>query len=109
MISPRLPLRRHRAMLLRFCLCATLALAVGLSLPSAGPAQITPNQVDTFTAGVSGWAMGQAGAVSIMMGGPGGANDPYLNVTSTGSVGPLGKLTIFNRTQWLGNYNTAGI
>jgi hypothetical protein len=95
-------------MLLRFCLCAALALAVGLSRPSAGPAQIMPNQVDTFSAGVAGWAMGQAGTISVQMGGPGGASDPFLQATSDGSAN-LGRLTFFNRTQWLGNYNTAGI
>src|SRR5262245_1415374 len=107
-ISPRLPLRRLRAMHLRFCLCVALALAVGLALPSAGLAQITVNQVDTFSSGTAGWMQGHPGGVSVQMGEPGGATDPFLQVLSDGS-GSEGKLTVFNRAQWLGNYNTAGV
>ena len=41
-------------------------------------------------------------------GGPGGVNDKYLQVSS-GTFGGSARLITFNRTQWTGNYITAGV
>ena len=58
------------------------------------------------------WSNGGVGnaipVTNIPNGGPGGAGDSYIQVTSDGN-GSGGKLTAFNRDQWLGNYITAGV
>src|SRR5262245_25963414 len=88
-----------------------LALGAALLLPAAGPAQITLGQKDTFETGTTlNWANGMApGALAVLAGGPAGANDHYLSVTANGSLGAAGRITVFNRVQWLGDYNTAGV
>lgn len=80
-----------------------------LSLSTAAHG-VTLAQVDDFEAGtVLGWGNGSApDPVNITTGGPLGLNDNYLQITSDGS-GPGGKLTSYNRAQWLGNYNAAGV
>lgn len=90
-----------------------LALAGGLLLPASGSAQITLNQVDTFQGSSStvGWGTG-AGAPTptvITTGGPAGAGDQYMQLASDGGAGAGSRLTVFNRAQWLGNYNAAGV
>jgi hypothetical protein len=89
---------------------AVMILGAVLVFPSLGPAQITLGQIDTFESGTTlNWTNGAApGALSVVGGGPGGASDQYLQVTASGS-GPGGSLTVFNRTQWLGNYVAAGV
>jgi hypothetical protein len=81
-----------------------LALAAGLLLPAAGPAQIVANQVDTFDGGTTqNW--GGAPSLAVVPGGPTGS---FLQVTATGS-GAGGRLTVHNNMQWVGNYNAAGV
>jgi hypothetical protein len=71
---------------------------------------VTPGQIDTFQDGTTdNWFNGgNMQPMNISSGGPLGANDHFLKVTANGS-GSLGRLTVFNRTQWLGNYITAGV
>jgi hypothetical protein len=79
--------------------CAAHAVAVG--------------QIDDFQDGtLANWANGGQGAPPLMnipTGGPGGAGDHFLQITSIGGGGPGSRLTAFNRDQWLGNYITAGV
>src|SRR5947199_10332810 len=90
---------------------AALALGAGLLLPSAGPAQITLGQIDTFentppTNPTLGWTNGgNLGATppTVVAGGPAGANDHYLQVVSNGGFGGSSRITGFNRAQWLGD------
>ena len=42
-------------------------------------------------------------------GGPAGAGDQYMRITSNGGFGAGSRLTVLNRTQWLGNYIAAGV
>jgi hypothetical protein len=72
-------------------------------------AQITLNQIDTFETGTTlGWGNGQGtSGITVPTGGPGGSGDHYLRFSSGGSAPP--HLVVFNRSQWLGNYNTAGV
>ena len=67
-------------------------------------------QIDDFEDGtVRNWGNGSApDPVNITTGGPLGLNDNYLQITADGS-GSGGKLTSYNRTQWLGDYNAAGV
>ena len=68
-------------------------------------------QLDDFQDGtVKNWANGGPAAdpLNITTGGPLGLSDNYLQITADGS-GSGGKLTSYNRSQWLGNYNAAGV
>ena len=70
-------------------------------------------QVDNFQDGTTNnWTNGHPATgtppVNISTGGPAGAGDRFLEVTATGGSSD-GKLTTFNRTQWLGNYIAAGV
>ena len=87
-----------------------IAVLVGgfLALPNAR-AQVTLGQIDTFQDGTTdNWATGATLPVNIPNGGPDGVGDNFLELTADGS-GANGKLTVFNRTQWLGDYVDQGI
>ncbi|MFO0811099.1 MAG: hypothetical protein U0746_20915 [Gemmataceae bacterium] len=83
-----------------------VALAL-MALPAIGWAQISFNQIDTFETGSTlNWGNGQGtAAVTVSAGGPLGSNDHFLSI----SPGPGGRLIAFNRAQWVGNYNAAGV
>ena len=74
-------------------------------------AQITLNQIDTFGTGTAAnWTQGGTGSgVAVVLGGPAGAADQYLQITSIGGGGATSRLITFNRTQWIGNYKAAGV
>ncbi|MDX2111800.1 MAG: hypothetical protein SFY80_16335 [Verrucomicrobiota bacterium] len=67
---------------------------------------------DNFESGTTlSWANGGAGIpqpANISTGGPSGANDNFLQLTADGSSSG-GKLIVFNRDQWLGNYVGLGV
>jgi hypothetical protein len=65
-------------------------------------------QVDTFSNGNSAFWTGGLGPLVIDNGGPAGLGDRYLEVTADGS-GSGGKINIYNREQWLGDYLAAGV
>jgi hypothetical protein len=92
---------------------AAVAAAVVLLAPAAGPAQITPGQIDTFTDGTTmNWLDGAFSPnppVVITGGGPGGPTDNYLQDSAGGGIGAGSRLIMFNRVQWLGDYNAAGV
>jgi hypothetical protein len=71
---------------------------------------IVLGQNDGFGDGTTmGWANGVPGAlVNINTGGPGGANDNFLQLTAD-AVGQAGRLTTFNLQQWLGHYVSQGV
>ena len=83
-------------------------------LVSSCPAYaISPGQIDNFQDGTTqnwtnGGAPGVPPVVNVPTGGPGGAGDRYIQVTSVSSA-PGNRLTTFNRMQWLGNYIAAGV
>ncbi|MEO6435672.1 MAG: hypothetical protein ABIP55_07905, partial [Tepidisphaeraceae bacterium] len=66
---------------------------------------ISAGQVDTFQDGtLAGWKNGgaQPAPTNVANGGPAGANDRFLQFTSTN------RLAVFNETTWSGNFNAAG-
>jgi hypothetical protein len=74
---------------------------------------VVNGQIDDFEDGTTAfWTNGGlAGVVpvtNIPTGGPAGANDNYIRITSDGS-GAGGRLTVYNRDQWLGSYPNAGV
>jgi len=83
-----------------------------LGSPATGRAQITLGQTDDFGTGLQNWTQGaQAppGALSVVNGGPGGATDPFLQIVANGGASAGGRMTVFNQSQWVGNYNSAGV
>ncbi|HKZ79810.1 MAG TPA: PEP-CTERM sorting domain-containing protein [Pyrinomonadaceae bacterium] len=74
---------------------------------------IVLGQSDTFESGTTlGWGIGMPSLLApfVAVGGPAGAADHYLQLTSSGDPTlPGGRLAVFNTTQWAGNYITAGV
>ena len=98
----------------KFLTPALFALVLLSFAGSAGA--ITLGQVDDFQGGTTmNWVNGASAVALVNSGGPGGANDAYIQVTATGS-GMGGRLVAQNYTfppsfnsQWTGNYITAGV
>jgi hypothetical protein len=89
--------------------------AVVAMLILAGSATGTPipGQVDDFQDGTTqDWTSGFPNPnppVNVPDGGPLGAGDAYLSVTSNGRFGAGGKPVTYNIGQWTGDYLTAGV
>jgi hypothetical protein len=82
-------------------LCAGSAKAIVLG-------QIDDFEDDTLQDWANGGVTGVPPVLNINTGGPAGANDNFMQVTADGS-GPGGFLTVFNRSQWLGDYIGTGV
>lgn len=77
---------------------------------AAGAVQL--GQTDSFADGLDGWGSGAASPqppAVVAAGGPAGAADAWLQVTSTGQQGAGGKLVAIAGDQWAGNYTAAGV
>lgn len=98
---------------MRFTRCVAATIFLGALLFAGSARAIVPGQVDDFEDNtLQNWANGGATGVppvlNINTGGPAGANDNFMQVTADGSgVGRF--LTVFNRSQWLGDYLSGGI
>lgn len=72
-------------------------------------AQIVSGQLDDFQDGtVMGWT-GGTGPTNVPDGGPMGAGDRFMRLTSAGASGPGSRLGAFNAAQWSGDYASAGV
>lgn len=94
-----------------FCGLTIIVVACFALARSAGAVSV--GQIDTFQDGTTanwdnGEIIGTTPVTNIATGGPAGAGDRFIQVTSDG-VGSGGKLTAWNREQWLGNYIAAGV
>jgi len=91
------------------------ALLTALLLALAPPAvAVVDAQIDTFeSATTEGWSVGVGGhpapPQNVATGGPDGAGDHYLLLTSLGGFGAGSRLAAFNQAQWSGDYLTAGV
>jgi len=107
--------------LMNFCkwLC-TLLTASCLMLQSTVFAAPMVGQVNNFEDGTTqGWLINllnmsppppEALPANVPTGGPAGAGDNYLRLTSVGGQGPGGRLVALNLTPlWTGNYLTSGV
>lgn len=101
-------------MLRRFVAGAALAAVSVAGAASAAP--IGP--IDTFEEGTTqGWtvALGPAGGVhpappqNVATGGPAGADDSFLRLTSVGGQGAGSRLAAMNVLQWTGDYLAEGV
>lgn len=88
----------------------------GLLLLQSGLASaVSTGQIDDFTDGtLQNWAMGASSITTTHMtniadGGPAGAGDNFLQVVSDGVNAAGGRMTFFNKSQWTGDYLSAGI
>lgn len=91
-------------------------LLAGIVLP--GPAAaVALGQVDTFENGTTqGWVVNLLGLgfhpappVNQASGGPGGADDNFLQLTALGGAGAGSRLSVINPSQWAGDYTGAGV
>jgi len=96
----------------RWSVVALLGVLAGLSACAPARASITYGQVDTFQSGSTlGWLHGgnSLQPPTVMMGGPLGPNDAYLQSISTGNGRPDSRQVVYNADQWTGDYTQAGV
>jgi hypothetical protein len=74
-------------------------------LATAASAQVVAGRVDDFQDGTTQSWSGGANPANIPNGGPVGAGDKYLEISSDGTH----HLASYNITRWTGNYSTVGI
>ena len=97
---------------------AALALLAGFAAARDASA-LTLGQVDDFEDGTTqGWHINGLGTANppagtlpanVATGGPGGAGDSYLQLTSSGSSGAGGRLVGINVSQWAGDYTALAV
>lgn len=91
----------------------SLGVAVGVvgSLGAAAHAGVVLGQVDEFGADTAGWdsSFGVSTTTWIDSGGPDGAADAYMRVSSAGGSGPGSRLGAWNQFQWSGDYIAQGV
>jgi hypothetical protein len=94
------------------CVRSGLVLTAILSCLGGLPdvSAISAGQTDTFQDGTTAdWLNGGTmQPQNISTGGPAGAGDRFMELTADGS-GANGRLTVLNRTQWLGDYVATGV
>jgi hypothetical protein len=64
---------------------------------------VTLYQADTFDSSLSGWGGGST-LTWVNGGGPGGASDGFMQITSGGGGGNGSRWVVYNRVQWSGDY-----
>ena len=93
------------------CACIATAFLMLAAVPAAGA--VTFGQLDDFqTGGTLGWQQGAQATqppTIVSSGGPNGAGDAYLQNVSVGGGGGSSKQTMFNMSQWLGDFVTADV
>jgi hypothetical protein len=91
----------------------TALVAVLLGLGTSPAWAISGSTFDNFEDGsTQAWASGAANPsppINVGTGGPAGAGDNYLLITSNGLSGPGSRLVGINAAQWAGNYLAAGV
>ncbi len=79
------------------------------ALAVSAHAQIVYGQTDDFQDGtLMNWQGGDT-MTNISTGGPTGAGDRFLQITSTGGIGAGGRLATYNPVHWSGNYTAQGV
>lgn len=88
------------------------AVAILLIWPALSHATVTLGQIDNFEDGTTmSWVEGTPSPnppTNVATGGPGGANDNFVQNISGGS-GAGGRQIMFNQNQWAGDYVAAGV
>jgi hypothetical protein len=86
----------------------SLVFGVAVFLSAASAFGVVIGQIDTFQDGLDNWQGGVGGLAVAPTGGPAGAGDQYLQLSSGASPLPP-RMTAFNDSQWLGNFTAAGV
>jgi len=98
---------------MKFTLPTLAAIFLGTLFFTNSANAIALGQVDDFQDGTTQfWSNGGAGAppvINVPTGGPGGVNDAFMQITSTGDGGAGRFLVAFNQTQWIGDYIATGV
>jgi hypothetical protein len=98
---------------LRLLLCARFVMLVLLSGWSLSASAVSVGVLDDFEDGTTqGWDNGglAPNPVNVASGGPAGAGDAFLQISSQGGSGPGSRLVVFNRLEdWTGDYTAAGV
>jgi hypothetical protein len=97
-------------------LCRLAILLIATGFAPLGAHALTIGMIDTFQSDIGGWFAGGGpfGAFPpvpphvVPTGGPTGANDAFLQVTSQGGAGAGSRLVAMNASQWAGDYLAAG-
>jgi hypothetical protein len=98
---------------MKFARSAFFALLLVSCIPSSLFA--LPIGIDTFSDGTTqGWFVPAAGLhpappANVPSGGPGGAGDAYMLLTSFGGLGTGSRLSVLNESQWTGDCFSAGL
>lgn len=94
---------------------ARIAVATALLVAGSSALALTVGQTDDFEDGTTAnWVVGLFGAPhpappqNVATGGPAGADDNFLRLTSLGGSGPGSRLAVINNVQWAGGYTAAG-
>ena len=87
-----------------------LVAALLMASPGISRSAVISGQIDNFQDGTTqNWTNGPAAnPVNVASGGPAGAADRFLQISS-GTFGGGSRLVSFNQSQWIGNYVTAGV
>ena len=84
---------------------ATLFIAMPLTSHA-----LTLGQIDDFQDGTAqSWQTGAGPVANVANGGPAGTGDHFMQTVSTGGFSSDSRLTVFNTSQWQGDYIDAGI
>jgi len=98
---------------MRTIICLTACSLIVAAGPATAHAEVIVSQFDNFENGTTqGWDSGDRNPhppANVASGGPAGAGDNYLKITSTDGSGAGSKLVAFNTAQWTGNYLAAGV
>ena len=83
---------------------------VALTAFTASTSWALPFAVDDFEDGTTaGWVVGDAAhpapPVNVSTGGPAGVDDAYLQIQSFGGNGSGSRLSVFNMSQWTGDFS----
>lgn len=93
--------------------CGVAAFTLACGIVSGTALALTVGVADTFQDGTTaGWTSGvnnPTPPVNVSTGGPLGAGDRYLLVTSSGAAGSGGRLVAISGPQWGGDYILAGV
>jgi len=88
---------------------AVAAAALLVAMPLTTQA-VTLGQIDDFQDGTAqNWQTGVGPVGTVADGGPSGIGDHYLRAISSGGFRSDSRLTVFNTSQWQGDYIDAGI
>jgi hypothetical protein len=102
-----MPLVRHLGSL--FLLCCLLHVSPAFAVASGELDTFGGGTTENWTVSLLGMGVHPAPPANVPDGGPSGAGDNFMRLTSFGGAGAGARLSVINTTQWTGNFIGAGI